>query len=435
MEINTFGQMRFLKTALLFICVFIAVSAHAQSSADLKRQRDKLNEQLAQLTHELEETTNNKKSTLKQLNIIRAQISLREEKINNINTQVRNLDNQITESNNTVHSLQKQLEQLKKEYAGMVVFAYRNQSAYNKLMFIFAAKDFNQAYKRLKSLQQFGSYRERQANYIEGTEKDLNVKIVQLDKDKEEKHTLLVDQEKEKATLGKEKNSQLQVVADLTRHGGQIKQQLQDVQARVARVNREVAAAVRREIEEAKRAAEEKDRLAAKNEASKAKAENRDAPAVRVIAKRTTSEVLNATPEAAKLSNDFLGNKGRLPWPVTTANILHGFGTYTMQGIRIDNTGLEIQTASNAAVRTVFDGEVSRVVPMGGTYLVIIKHGEYFTSYSNLKSVSVTAGQKVSTKQTIGVAATDGSTGQTEVDFSLSKGETPVNPQIWLADK
>jgi len=317
----------------------------------------------------------------------------------------------------------------------MVLFAYRNQSAYNKLMFIFAAKDFNQAYKRLKYLQQFGTYRERQAKYIQGTEKDLNVKIVELDKDKQEKHTLLIDQEKEKTTLSKEKNNQLQVVADLTKHGGQLKQQLQDVQARVARANREIAAAVRREIEEARRAAEEKDRLTAKNEASKARAENRDVPVAKVVAKRTTSEVLNSTPEAAKLSNDFLGNKGRLPWPVTQGNVLHGFGTYTMQGIRIDNSGLEIQTANDAPVRAVFEGEVSRVVPLSGTYIVVIRHGEYFTSYSNLKSVSVSNGQKVSTKQNIGTAATDASTGQSEVDFSLSKGETPVNPQIWLQDK
>jgi septal ring factor EnvC (AmiA/AmiB activator) len=427
--------MKFLKLALLFICVFIAFNAHAQSSSELKKQRDKLNEQIDQLNHELEETSNNKRLTLKQIDLLKAQINLRVQKIDNINTQVRILDNQISENNNTVHSLQSQLTLLKKDYAGMVLFAYRNQSAYNKLMFIFAAGDFNQAYKRLKYLQQFATYRERQASYIEGTEKDLNVKIVQLDKDKEEKHNLLADQEKEKANLGKEKKDQLEVVADLTKHGGQIRQQLQDVQAKVARANREIAAVVKREIEEAKRKAEEADRLAAKNDAAKARAENRDVPVAKVIAKRTASEALNATPEAAKLSNDFLGNKGRLPWPVTRANVLHGFGTYTMQGIRIENNGIDIQTDPGAVVRAVFDGEVSKVVPMGGTYLVIIKHGEYFTTYSNLKSVSVSGGQKVSTKQTIGTAATDGSTGESEVDFSISKGIDYVSPTIWLAAK
>src|ERR1700712_5283407 len=179
--------MRFLKIVFFFALVFAAIGAHAQSSTELKHRRDKLNEELQQLNQEYQETASNKKSTLKQLNLLKAQINLREEKITNINSEIRNLDNQISESNNSVHSLESQLGQLKKEYAAMILFAYRNQSAYNKLMFMFAAKDFNQAYKRTKYLQQFGTYRERQADYIQGTEKDLNVKIVELDKTKKAK--------------------------------------------------------------------------------------------------------------------------------------------------------------------------------------------------------------------------------------------------------
>jgi septal ring factor EnvC (AmiA/AmiB activator) len=195
---------------LFCICSFLGV--FAQSSAELKRRRDKLTEELEQLNREYQETASNKKVSLKQLNILKAQINLREEKITNINSEVRNLDNQISESNNTVHSLQSQLDQLKKEYAGMVLFAYRNQSAYNKLMFIFASKDFNQAYRRLKYLQQFGTYRERQAGYIQGTQKDLHVKIVELDKDKKQKKTCCKARKKKKIELGKAKNNQVKVI-------------------------------------------------------------------------------------------------------------------------------------------------------------------------------------------------------------------------------
>ena len=185
--------MKFLKIVLLLIGVFVAVNVHAQSSDELKRRRDKYNEELEKLNREYEQTANDKRSTLKQLSLLKAQINLREEKINTINSEVRLLDNQISESNNTVHSLQNQLDQLRKEYAAMILFAYRNQSSYNKLMFIFAAKDFNQSYKRLKYLQQFGAYRERQAQYIMGTEKDLHVKINELDNTKKQKNTLLSD--------------------------------------------------------------------------------------------------------------------------------------------------------------------------------------------------------------------------------------------------
>ncbi|MDN5287324.1 MAG: peptidase [Mucilaginibacter sp.] len=425
--------MKFLKAVFFIIAVFVAVDVHAQSSQELKRRRDKLSEELDKLNRDYQETASNKKATLKQLSLLKAQINLREEKINIINSEVRNLDNQISESNNTVHSLQKQLDQLKKEYAAMVLFAYRNQSAYNKLMFIFASKDFNQAYKRLTYLQQFGTYRERQAGYIQGTQKELHVKINELDKNKQEKSSLLADQEKEKETLGKEKNNQVKVVSDLSQHQGQLKQQQREVQAKIAKTNREIGAAIRREIEEARRKAEEEAREAARIAAAKAKAENKAAPVAAKPVVRSTSSLLNATPEAAKLSNDFLGNRGRLPWPVANGGITQGFGMYTTpEGIKSESTGVDIRTNQGSNVRAVFDGEVIRVVDVSGTYVVMIRHGEYFTVYGNLRSVSVARNQKVTTKQILGTVATDPSTGETEAHFEVYKGTSPVNPKIWL---
>ena len=250
--------MKFFKAAFIFLLVLAAFSAHAQSSSELKRQREELSKQLEQLNREYQETSNSKRATLKQLSLLKEQINLHEQKIQNINSEVRNLDNQISESNNFVHNLQAQLDQLKKEYAAMVLFTYRNQSAYNKLMFIFASKDFNMAYKRLKYLQQIGTYRERQAGYIQETQTELHVKINELDKNKKEKSGLLTEQEKEKATLGVEKNNQTQVIADLSKHEGALKEQQQDVQRKIAKTNREINAAIRREIEEARRKAEEK---------------------------------------------------------------------------------------------------------------------------------------------------------------------------------
>jgi len=424
--------MKFLKIALFLFFVFTAIGAHAQSSQELKRRKDKLTEELDQLNQEYQQTANNKKSTLKQLSILKAQINLREEKIETINSSIRNLDNQISESNNDVRSLQSQLTQLKKEYAAMLLFAYRNQSSYNKLMFIFAAKDFNQSYKRLKYLQQFGTYRERQADYIQSTEKDLHVKITELDKSKQEKGSLLADQEKEKQTLGDEKNTQVKVVGDLSKHEGELAQQQKDLQRKVAATNREIDAAIRREIEAARRKAEEE----AKEAADRAKADNKAAPVTKaksINKNSSTSEVLNATPEAAKLSNDFLGNRGSLPWPVTNGFITQGFGVYyTPENIKSESDGVDIKSNPGAAVRAVFTGDVTQVMDISGTYLVLIKHGEYFTVYSNLKSVSVSKGQKVSTRQNIGTVATDPTTGETNVHFELYKGTAPVDPKQWL---
>lgn len=435
--------MRLFKLFLIFIGILIAIPSFAQgqSSAELKRRRDKLNDELEELNREYQKTASSKKVSIKQLNILKAQINLREDKINTINTEVRKLDSEISENTHTVHTLQEQLDQLRKDYAGMVLFAYHNKSAYNKLMFIFAARDFNQAYKRLKYLQQFASYRQRQAEYIQGTQKDLNIKINVLDRTKKEKSTLLADQRKEKENLGREKDNQAKIVSKLSKQQGYLKKQQREKQSQITKITRQISAAIKREIAEARRKAEAEARAAAERArlaAEKAAASGTPAaPAtkpVKTITKSSTnSEVLNATPEAAKLSSDFLGNRGSLPWPVANGNITQGFGIYYIDGIKTENTGIDIRTSDGAAVRAIFTGEVSNVANVSGTYLVIIRHGEYFTAYSNLRSVSVSKGQKVSTKQVIGSVGADASTGETEVHFDLYKGQNPVNPKLWLA--
>ena len=422
--------MKFFKALLFFMIVMGATRAFAQSSDELKKQRDNLNQELQRLNHELEVTSNNKKSTLLQLNLIKEKIEVLEKKIKNIDSDIRQLDSQITDNTNEVHSLQSQLAELKKQYAAMVLFAFRNQSAYNKLMFIFTSKDFNLAYKRLKYLQQIGSYRVRQAEYITGTEKDLGVKIVQLDKHKKEKSDLLAEQEKEAVALGQAKKEQANKVIDLSQHQKQLKEQTATAQRQLARINRAIQDAIRREIEEENR------RAAAKAAADeKAAAKDNTKSTVSAVRKpaRTINEALNATPEAAKLSSDFLGNRGRLPWPVANGMFLHGFGTVIINGIRDENQGVSIKTNENAQVRAVFEGVVLIVQDVSGTYTVVIRHGGYFTAYSNLKSVSVSKGQKVNTKQSIGVAAPDPATGETEIEFQVLKGEEYMDPAGWLA--
>lgn len=423
--------MRLKKAFLFLLFVGFAMHSFAQSSAELKRKRDKITEELDKLNDEYTKISRDKRTSLKQLSLLKAQIDLREEKIKTANSEIRLLDHQISNNSNNVRSLQSQLDQLKKEYAAMVLFAFRNQSAYNKMMFIFAANDFNQAYKRLKYMQQFGDYRQRQAGYIEGTQKDLHVKIVELDQDKKEKKNILQDQEKEKEKLGKEKDNQAQVVNTLSKEEKRTKKEMAQQNRLLSQIRKSIGAAIRREIEEARRKEAEAARIAAAT-AAKAKAENKPTVVAKPASKGT--DVLSATPEAAKLSNDFLGNRGRLPWPVANGAIIGKFGLTYIQGIKTDNSGVDIKTSQGAAVRSVFSGEVSKVENVDGSYLIVIRHGEYFTAYMNLRTASVSKGQKVSIKQTIGSAGVDPESGDSQVHFELWKGFTPQNPQSWIVE-
>lgn len=414
--------MNALKIIFFLFAFCFTAEVFAQSSAELRRQKEALTREIESLNRSLNQTANNKNLSLKEIRALNAQIRLRERKINVINSEVKLLDNQISENTNTVRSLQSQLVKLKKEYAAMVLFAFRNQSSYSKLMFIFAAQDFNQAYKRLKYLQQFSEYRKKQARYIEGTQNDLNHKITELDKDKKEKNNLLNDQQKERKTLAVQKNSKSKVLSTLTNQEKKLKQELTQKQRESARLNRAIQNAINREIEEARKRAE-----------AEAKAGNKDGSPSRNIA--SGSSILAATPESAKLSSDFLGSRGSLPWPVTNGMIIEDFGNHTIgRNVTVENNGVDIKTAPGSPVRAVFGGEVAAVQNISGSYAVLIRHGEYFTVYSNLKSVSVSRGQKVTLKQNIGVVITDPVDGTTEVHFEVRKGATPMNPAGWLAN-
>ncbi len=421
--------MKLVKCILFLFLFCFTAEAFAQSSSELKRRKEALTREIESLNRSLNQTSDNKNLSLKQIRALNAQIRLREQKISTINSEVRLLDNQISENTGTVRSLQSQLNKLKKEYAGMVLFAFRNQSSYSKLMFIFAARNFNQAYKRLKYLQQFSEYRKKQAKYILGTQDDLNVKIGELDRNKKEKSHLLSDQEKEKKTLGAQKNDKSKVLSGLSSEEKKLKRELTQKQKESATLNRAIANAINREIEEARRRAEAEARAAA----AKAKAENNEAPDARPISKG--SSILAATPESAKLSSDFLGSRGSLPWPVSNGMIIEEFGNHTYgRNVTTENNGVDIRTAPGSQVRAVFAGEVAAVQNIAGSFVILIRHGEYFTVYSNLRAVNVSRGQKVTLKQNIGSVMTDPVDNITEVHFEVRKGAVPMNPAGWLAN-
>lgn len=433
--------MKLIKFLFLLLFVLSASVAFAQSSSELKRKKEAIQREIELLQRNLNKTANNKKLTLSQINALNKKIGLMQDKITVINSEMKNLDNQIHENTNTVINLKGQLGQLKKEYGAMIRFAQRNKNAYDKMMFIFAAKDFNQAYKRIKYLQQFGQYRKKQAGYIQGTQKDLNYKIVILDKNLKEKSNLLHEQENEKDKLGKNKTAQSAVLNKYSKQEKQFRQDIATRKKQQAQLDRSIRAAIVREIELERKRAEEAARLAAAKAkaaaeaaAAKARAENRPAPAAAAPVakpKANSSGYLAATPEAAKLSAAFESNRGSLPWPVASGSITESFGKHKEGQASYDNAGVTIQTAEGAGVRAVFNGKVSKVGNALGRYYVLIKHGQFFTVYQNLRSVSVSAGDDVSTKQNIGTVASSGDI--PELQFQIYRGAVAQNPASWIA--
>jgi septal ring factor EnvC (AmiA/AmiB activator) len=444
--------MNITKTILCLLLLSIFSKGFSQNSSSiLKQKKDAITKEIDALKKARDQTDKNKKISLEQINLLNVQIHLREEKIKIINAEVSLLNDRITQNANEVKSLQCKLGKLKQGYAKMILFAQHNQSARAQLMFIFAADDLTQAYKRLKYIQQVSQSRKKKASEIQNTQQDINKQIVVLDKNKKEKNHLLFDQIDEKQTLGKDKATQSKVLVQLTKEEEQLKEQLATKQKEAKELNIAIQAAIRREILAEQRKAAEAARLAeakAKKEKEKIERERlanrtkekkeRDkvktqvTPAAVETKSKESSSILSSNPETAKLSHSFTENKSKLPNPVQ-GSITEKFGTHTYKNITVNNPGITIKTAEGAPVYAIFNGQVSNVLFLVNSYTVIIRHGEYFSIYSKLKNATVAAGQKIGTKQHIGNVFSNRVAGVTEMNFQIWKGSTPINPSSWIS--
>jgi septal ring factor EnvC (AmiA/AmiB activator) len=427
--------MKIFRLFLVFIFLILSSVAIAQSSSVLKRRKEAIQREILLLQKNLKRAASGKKITLSQINILNAKIGLMQNKITVINKEIRNLDQEIHRNKNDVYSLQDRLSDLKEQYAAMIRFAQRNENSCDKMMFVFASDSFNQAYKRLKYLKQFGNYRKKQAGYIQGTQKDLNFKIVVLDNSLKVKNNLLSEQEQERIRLDQNKSEQAEVLIRLSKQEKRFKQDIDNKKRQQAKINSSYRNAISRElaIEKRKAAAAARAKAARaaqlyKRAAAKAKAEHRPVPASRA---KNAAAYLASTPKSTKLSAGFERNKGSLPWPVAAGSITETFGKHKQGQASYVNSGVTITTAKGSTVRAVFSGQVTKVGSLPGGYYVLIKHGIYFTVYQNLRSLNVAAGTQVNTRQSLGIVASSGSI--SELQFQIYRGTVPQNPSSWIS--
>jgi murein hydrolase activator len=431
----------FSNSALILSFLLLAPgSAFAQKKTDLEQKKKNLQKEIQITEGLLNETKQNKKLSLNQLVTLNQKISKREELIRTINSEINTLQKQADETRQVIESLKMEIVSLKQEYANMIYYAYKNKNSYDRLMFLFSSKDFNQAYRRLKYLQQYSDYRKKQADAIVVAQLNLDSKIAVLKNMVSEKQALLSAEEIEKGQLAVEKVEQEGTLNKLQNKEKELLAAILEKE----KEQRNLQLAIQRVIEEEMR----KERELA---AAKAKAAAKAAAAVAAKSPTPTSapvapspapvaapsgNALALTAQAQKLSATFETNRNKLPWPVNEGVITGKFGEGphpVLKGIVIKNNGVDIATKIGSEVRAVFDGEVTGIVSMPGYgKVVIIRHGEYLSVYSNLQETSVKYGDKISTKQTIGSVITDEINAKTEVHFEIYKGQTALNPEHWL---
>ncbi|MDA9563767.1 peptidoglycan DD-metalloendopeptidase family protein [Flavobacteriales bacterium] len=390
-----------IKYIFVTVALFIGFTGFGQTNEikNLQKQKSENQRLLEQNTKQLKETTRKKQLSMTELFMRQNGIALREEQIALINREIRAVNKQIRKTDDLIESMEEDLQKLKEEYAEMVYYAYKNRNSYDRLMFVFAADDFNQAYKRLKYYQQYSEYREKQVGHIIQTQAILAKKIEELEAQKAKKESLLGVEQDEKRSLAAERDHYNKLLNDLQGDEKRLKAEIKKQQKQ----QKKYAAAIDKAIRDY-----DKEMKARGN--------------------------IPRTPEVEALEKDFINNKGKLPWPVKEGVITGRYGTTShplYKELKITNNGIDINTSEGGGARAVFAGQVSGIIIIPGAgKTVMIRHGDYLTIYSNLSETYVQKGDKVSVKEEIGKVITDDE--KTQIHFEVRKGDAVYNPSDWL---
>jgi murein hydrolase activator len=427
----------------LFFLVFLArvlaqTPAPAQTRTDLEKERAAIQKEIEDVKRSLDETHKNKRETLGQLALLQRRLRLRESAINNINAQINIIEGDMNESWREILKLRNELDTLRIQYAQSIVFAYKNRSSYDFLNFIFSASNFNDALHRIQYLKSYRSYREERAENIHRTQGLLQSKIDGLKVTRVEKEEAVKKQSKERELLEGEKKEKDAVVNLLQSQEKELKKQMATKQKQDQKLSGAIAAAIRRAtdaaMKEAKKNAANKaaaDRVASANLAkSTGRPDDNSEPAAPATLNtvKSASKSVFSSEADMNLTGSIEKQKGHLPWPVTgTISMQYGPHEY-IKGIVHNNAGVTIDVTAGAAVKAVFEGEVQSVMNIGDVQAVMIRHGKYFTTYSNLSTVSVTKGERVGTGQVIGRV---GEIAQLEFVLSDDRNRN-LDPERWL---
>ena len=423
--------------SLLFICMTSVLWSQSSQQEKLEQRKAQIQKEIRDNEKLLQSVKSKEKSAMNVFMIQKNKIRLKEILINTTEKQAKYLANDMYINQMKINKLSKELAVLKEDYAKMIVKSYKGRSEQSRAMFILSSDNFLQAYKRAQYLKQYTSFRKNQGEEIKSKSVELVNYNNKLNTQKIAKQKLIAENEKEKIGLIKEKQEQEKLVNSIKKDKNRIVSDIRKKQRESKTIDKQIDRLIREAIAEANRKAaleKAKARALAKN----ANASPKEVAAA-VAKEPVSSSRIELTPEAKLIADNFRSNRGSLPWPVEKGFISLGYGDQAhpiYNTLVIHNSGVEITTNEGAAARAVFGGEVASVMILSPVNkAVMIQHGDYFTIYQNLSSVSVNKGDKVSIKQTLGRVRTNGDTGKTVIKFLLLQNTSYTNPQGWLTTK
>ena len=408
--------MRFTKfNILFFLLVLVGNTLFSQTRKELENQRKKYKSEIKQLNNLLFTEVKKERNVLEELKDIKQKIEVRNKLINTINLESKLLTNEIRKNEKQIAKLNNNLSDLKKDYGNMIYKSYKSKSQQSRAMFLLSSQNFYQAYKRLEYMKQYTAFRKKQGEEIVSQTLVIGKMNDSLLYQKQIKDTLILSEINQKKAIESDKSKQENLLSLIKKKENKYKKDLKKTIQEEKRVTAKIDKIIKEEIERA-------------NKLALAKLKNKP--------KTVKKNEFILSPEAKALAARFDLNKGKLPWPVSDGIIVRKFGVQPhpiFPGITINSTGVHFVTSRGGEAKSIFDGEVFNVlIGSGGKKNVLVRHGNYITSYNNLESSYVQKGDKVKVGQSLGKIFTDKINGKTTLVFVLLKNTVKLNPASWM---
>jgi len=424
------------KLFFLFVCLFtFAAIAQPNKQEQLEAKKAAILKEMFSFKKLLNVEKKKEKSTLSKISENNARIKLSEKFISTTTKQMRQLDDDIYITQKKINKLNRELKVLKEDYSKMIVKSYKSRNDNSRVMFVLSSNSFLQAYKRIQYMKQYTSFRKNQGDEIKEKQDDLMDNVAKLEKSKYKKEKVLEETIKEKEALiiqKQEREDLIKIIQkDKKKYTAEIskkQQEANDIDKQIKRIIAEAIAKANREKAAREKAAREK-------AIAEGKIKKVDVPST-PSTYSGSSDKFDLTPEGKIVSSNFKANKGKLPWPVDNGFIQVRYGNQphpAISSLQIYNSGIEIATSPGSRARAIFDGEVMNIQKQGTTNLkaVYIRHADFITVYLNLDNISVSIGQKINVKQTLGVIHTN-SSNKSVLKFVIYQNSDTLNPESWL---
>lgn len=431
--------------ALLGFLLCSALAFGQKKSDQLQAEQNKLEKKLSNTRSLLDKVKSGTETSLNELKLIDNQVKFREELVQNFDNQIRGADLTISSKSSEVKSLQIRLKKLKDQYRKLLIYAYKHRNRHGKMMYIFSSDNYFEAVKRNSYLKRIAEIQKKQFRLIRQNQGAIRQEISTIKQERDKKELLLSEKIVEKEKILKDKQAKQQALDKLRKDEKKLMAELKAAEKQKDELKRRIKQAIEKEIADAEAKAKKEQAKTASSSGTKTTTSSGSSSSSSSSSGTTTTAkkevVLTETKESLALGKSFESNRGKLPWPVAKGTITENYGKNphpTMANVYTNNNGIDIGASKNAQVRAVFEGEVTSVLSIPGAgKVVIIKHGNYRTVYSNLQDVYVSVGTKVSTKQSVGslLADDDGnlSTAHFEIHQVVDGAVQRMNPTLWLS--